>query len=42
MVDTAHWASYDSVKEWWESVIYTNGTRRKSLASLIMLTSWKI
>jgi hypothetical protein len=41
-VDTARWVNYDSVKEWWESVIYTNGTRRKSLAPPIMFTSWEI
>jgi hypothetical protein len=41
-VDTAGWVNYDSVKERWESVIYTNGTGRKYLSYLIMLTSWKI
>jgi hypothetical protein len=41
-VDTTGWVNYDSIKEQWESVIYTNSTRRKYLAFLIMLTSWRI
>jgi hypothetical protein len=31
-----------TVEDWWLSFIFVNGTRRKSLASLIMLTSWEI
>jgi hypothetical protein len=42
VIDTSTWFTFETVKEWWESVIYNNGTRRKSLASLIMLTSWEI
>jgi hypothetical protein len=41
-MDTSSWLNYVSVKEWWKSVIYTNDIRRKSLASLIMLTSCEI
>jgi hypothetical protein len=41
-VDTATWANHDSVKEWWMSFIYSNGVRRKSLVTLIMLVSWVI
>jgi hypothetical protein len=41
-VNTATWANHDSVKEWWMSFIYSNGMRRKSLVSLIMLVSWEI
>ena len=39
---TSQWHTFDSMHDWWESVIYTNGTRRKSLASLIMLVSWEV
>jgi hypothetical protein len=42
VIDTSTWLTFETVKEWWESVIYNNGTGRKSLASLIMLTSWEI
>jgi hypothetical protein len=42
VIDTSTWLTFETIKEWWESVIYNNGTRRKSLASLIMLTSWEI
>jgi hypothetical protein len=41
-VNTATWANHDSVKEWWMSFIYSNGMRRKSLVTLIMLVSWEI
>jgi hypothetical protein len=38
-MDTSPCENYDSVKEWWESLIYTNSTRRRSLASLMTLIS---
>jgi hypothetical protein len=41
-VDTSLWSNFEMVKDWWLSFIYPNGTRRKSFASLVMLTSWKI
>jgi hypothetical protein len=41
-VNTATWANHDSMKEWWMSFIYSNGVRRKSLVSLIMLVSLEI
>ena len=42
MIDTSQWHSFSSMQDWWNSVIYTNGTQRKSLASLIMLVCWEI
>jgi hypothetical protein len=30
------------VKGWWISFIYSNGVRRKSLVSLILLVSWEV
>jgi hypothetical protein len=42
LVDTSTWAIFDFVKDWWLDFIYANSTRRKSFASLIMLTSWVI
>jgi hypothetical protein len=41
-VDTETWANHDTVKECWKSFIYSNGVRRKSLVTLIMLVSWEI
>ena len=41
-IDTSRWASFVSVKEWWDSIIFANGTARKSLASLLMLVTWEI
>jgi hypothetical protein len=41
-VDTSNWETFDSVKDWWLHFIYVNGTRRKSYAPLLMLTSWVI
>ena len=41
-IDTSLWASFALVKEWRDSVIFTNGIRREYLASLIMLVSWEI
>jgi hypothetical protein len=41
-VDTATWANHDSVKDWWMSFINSNGVRRKSLVTFIMLVSWEI
>ena len=41
-INTSQWHSFSSMKDWWNSVIYTNGTRRKSMASLIMLICWEV
>jgi hypothetical protein len=41
-LDTSLWAKCISVKELWKSVICTNVARRKSFASLVMLTTWEI
>jgi hypothetical protein len=41
-VDTTNWANHGTVKEWWMSFIYSNGVRRKSLVSLILLVSWEV
>jgi hypothetical protein len=38
-IDTSTWGNFDTVKDWWLSFIYINGTRRKFFASLIMLAS---
>jgi hypothetical protein len=35
------WTNDDTVKEWWMSFIFLNGTRRK-YASLAMVASWEI
>jgi hypothetical protein len=32
--------NFKMVKDWWLDFVFVNGTRRKSFASLIMLTSW--
>jgi hypothetical protein len=41
-VDVFYWANHDTVKEWWMSFIYPNGTPRKSFATLLMLVMWEI
>jgi hypothetical protein len=41
-VDFFSWANHDTVKEWWMSFIYPNGTRRKSFDTLLMLVTWEI
>jgi hypothetical protein len=41
-IDMAIFPTFDSVKEWWESVFNVRHTRHKYLASLIMLTTWEI
>jgi hypothetical protein len=41
-IDTSAWVDMDTVKDWWLSFIYYNGTKRKSFTSLIMLVSREI
>jgi hypothetical protein len=40
--DISLWVNFDTVEEWCLSFIYLNCSRRKSVASLIVLISWEI
>jgi hypothetical protein len=39
-IDISTWGNFNMVKDLWLSFIYTNGTKRKSFTSLIMLAFW--
>ncbi|PNT69050.1 hypothetical protein BRADI_3g48564v3 [Brachypodium distachyon] len=41
-IDLLHWSSFNSVEDWWCSVINIQGNRRKGMATLVMLVSWEI
>ena len=40
--DPSSWSTFHSVEGWWTDVVLNHPTRRKGLASLLMLTSWEI
>ncbi|PNT68822.1 hypothetical protein BRADI_3g45663v3, partial [Brachypodium distachyon] len=41
-IDLLHWSSFNSIKDWWCSVINIQGNRREGMATLVMLVSWEI
>jgi hypothetical protein len=40
--DPASWHEFDSVEQWWTSMVLSHGGRRKAMASLLMLVAWEI
>ena len=39
--DTSSWNYFEAVEEWWTSIVLAHDSRRKAMASLVMLVTWE-
>jgi hypothetical protein len=36
------WNNFEEVEDWWTTIVFAHGGRRKSVASLLMLVTWEL